>query len=138
MEAASAINSNVNKTCCAAQEAEVSGRTGGAQPSWSEGFLSGGSGEAGPSATEEWVPQLARANVPDAPSAELELAERPSGMLDFLSQVSIRGNSPSPSAACSVLIFVQELVPSLCKHLCVLVLGCDQAARWQLAASWFL
>ena len=73
----------------AVQEAEVSGRrSGGAQPSWSEGLISGGSGEDGPSSgTEEWVPQMARIPVPEGPRSELEVAERPSGMLDFLSQV---------------------------------------------------
>ena len=71
------------------QEAEGSGRkVGGAQPTWSEGLLSGSSsGEAGASGAEEWAPQTARINVPESTRAELELAERPSGMLDFLSQV---------------------------------------------------
>ncbi len=69
------------------QEAEVSGRkSGGAQPSWSEGLLSA-SGRDGQGSADEWVPQMARMPVPDSARAEMELADRPSGMLEFLSQV---------------------------------------------------
>lgn len=74
------------------QEAEASGRreSGGAQPSWSEGLLSAGRGSKGDGLGEgSWVPQLKREAQPAAAAAapDLELADRPSAFLDFLSEV---------------------------------------------------
>lgn len=71
------------------QDSESKGASGGsAQPGWSAGLLSTPSSSGSSSSAESmWEPQLQRLPQPEASKPEALFAERPIGMLDFISQV---------------------------------------------------